>query len=500
VGGSSGSAATLLFSRLVVNKKFGVSKDGFATHDQARSIARALAFMSLATDLGNTGLSTVLGRVVRTKFADWGKNAWSKDTLSSVDTQTILYIFGPYIAAARLMDPKWADVKVADIIGNYCKPKIFKYFSKDKSCKSQRQKELAERASMSSAVDLPMVPFKFTAKKQKDLEGVMAKVSARAMKIVGAHLKQKGYTWKQRNGIKVTRNMNLVDKRLNPKPEEGFMTMAFAHPRDKVEDGVKDVDYGSKRILVMMSESTAELILQSAEYKKAVRACLKTEADTCKRMSRYIIATVGHMRPMLVISTMEPGFVKPYVARLSEMGITSMFDPTIQDANVIEGDDWQLQKTSKALHDNPRMLIVGGYVDRVFMRPLQEYYVQGKGLPNVQYHLFGKHDYSSVSMDAVKDLLSDDEASAAANWKDYMNWANQPCSDCVNVTVNHVCGAYLPGNLAYGAWDLRLHGAARTRIAVEELFGNEGDERKIFDPMSKCESWGKPINRLDRLY
>merc|ERR1719265_1386766 len=104
------------------------------------------------------------------------------------------------------------------------------------------------------------------------------------------------------------------------------MTVTFVHQRSSRDQSVEGVGYANARVLALMSHGTAQSILQSESYRYRISACLRKDSAACQHADKYILAVVDSMRPMITLPTMEPGIVKPFVAPLSSMGVTSVFD------------------------------------------------------------------------------------------------------------------------------------------------------------------------------
>jgi len=290
----------------------------------------------------------------------------------------------------------------------------------------------------------------------------------------------KGFTFGMKNGVNVESKENMVDSILAEKPEEGFITVTFVQSRTDPEQSVEGVTYSKTRVLALMARATAEAILQSKSYQRKISACLEKDVAGCQHADRYILATVDTMRPMLTLPTMEPGMVKPYIATMSSLGVMATFDPN--ESNL--GTPFSLR--DGAISDDheidPLNVILGGFVDRGQSVVLQQFYNEGKKRDDVQFTLFGKNEDPGTAVSAVKDLLSD-ENSATANWADFKAWAEpRPPTTFIDGELNWDCGASLPANIRGASWELRLHGAARARAALQP-----DKEQDIFDPMEACE-------------
>jgi len=511
VGGSSGAATTVLMRNLLANPNFGVSSDGLATPSQARSVGRALAFLAQTADLGSyhdkrgygsryhdgiahdrKDFARTLKHVAKVKHQDWGEGAWDKASFA-VDVQNILYQFGRSILMARTMQPSFAEREVQDLITDRCA-------GRDTECGKDDLQRIAKDAGVLHVADLPVIETGTKdEKKEQQLEWIMEDIAMNTIKFFDRTLERDGYTGfrhDQKNGIDVVHPPNQVDKALMEKPEEGFMTVTFVYPRTSIDQSVKDVTYEDARVLALMSRSTAEAILRSETYKSRVKACLKGDATNCLHADKYIIATVDSLRPMITLPTMEPGMVKPFVAPLSRMGVTSVFDPTktfplefrLEPFDFGELESGGKEKTN-SVHDSIT-LILGGFVDRGHSVQLQEFYAEGSHMTNVQYALFGKNTDPGTAVRAVKDLLSSEDSPELKDehWKDYVEWASERPKDAIDVYIDWDCGAGLPANLRGASWKLRLHGAARTREVTKELFGDRTPGQEYLDLMRGCES------------
>lgn len=484
VGASSGAATTVLLRSLLANPSFGVSSDGLATLAQARSIGRALSFLAQTTDLGKWEIANTLMEVIKTKFEDWGEEAWAKNAVA-IDVPHTLLQFGRTIALARHMESAWTELDVTDMISSHCSAFNVTAWFKTKGCHKSELVDVAKNAGLIHAADLPAPKTQDDQTQaaqdevQEQLTFIMEDVSAHLLDFTKRKLKTIGFTFGQTNGLEVKPGTeNMVDKVLAETPEDGFMTATFAHQTD-YDPLLGKAHYATARVLAFMSRGTAEAILASQSYRRQILACSRQDASGCRNVNRFILAVVETVRPMIVLPTMEPGMLKPHSAPLSSMGVTAIFDPKIASM----AESLALKSTSEGGNFDPIELILGGFVDRGQSVALQQFYTEGmKQSGDVEFALFGKATDPLTAKKAVAELLSE-EADGEANWQLYKDWASpRPTNTFIDGYINWDCGAGLPANIRGASWQLRLHGATRARMGLAD-----GVQADIFDPMKACE-------------